>query len=182
MSRIGRKPIAIPAGVQVSVDEDNVVTVKGPLGTLTKAFHPNMMIKVDGSVVTVSRPDDEKLNRSLHGMTRTMIYNMIVGVTQGYSKSLEIVGVGYRAQKQGKQCVMTLGYSHKVVVDDTDDITIEVPSPNTIVVKGCDKQKVGQTAAEIREAKLPDVYKGMGIRYTGEVIHLKAGKTGAKKK
>jgi len=177
MSRIGRKPINIPAGVTVSV-EDNAVTVKGPKGTLTQKFHPNMKIEVEGAVVNVSRPNDEKLNRSLHGLTRTLIANMVEGVTNGYKKELEVNGVGYRVQKQGKNCVMNLGYSHQVIVSDTDDITIEVPNPNKIIITGIDKQKVGQFAAEVREKRPPEPYKGKGIKYVGEVIRRKEGKAG----
>ncbi len=177
MSRIGRKPINIPAGVEVSVD-DGVVTVKGPKGTLTRKVHPNMTVAVDGAVVTVTRPDDEKLNRSLHGLTRTLIANMVDGVTKGFSKELEVNGVGYRVQKQGKNCVMNLGYSHQVIVSDTDDITIEVPNPNKIIIHGIDKQKVGQFAAEVREKRPPEPYKGKGIKYADEVIRRKEGKAG----
>ena len=177
MSRIGRKPINIPAGVTVSV-EDNAVTVKGPKGTLTQKFHPNMKIEVEGAVVNVSRPNDEKLNRSLHGLTRTLIANMVEGVTNGFKKELDVNGVGYRVQKQGKNCVMNLGYSHQVIVSDTDDITIEVPNPNKIIITGIDKQKVGQFAAEVREKRPPEPYKGKGIKYVGEVIRRKEGKAG----
>ena len=179
MSRIGRKPIEIPAGVTVSVD-NNLVTVKGPQGTLSQQIHPNMEIKVDGPVVTVKRPDDEKLNRSLHGLSRTLIANMVTGVTQGYSKNLEVLGVGYRAAKEGKNLVMNLGYSHQVIMPEIDGITIEVPSPNKIVISGPDKQKVGQFAAEVREKRPPEPYKGKGIRYEGEVVKKKVGKAGKK--
>ena len=177
MSRIGRKPINIPAGVTVSV-EDNAVTVKGPKGTLTQKFHPNMKIEVEGAVVNVSRPNDEKLNRSLHGLTRTLIANMVEGVTNGYKKELEVNGVGYRVQKQGNKAVMNLGYSHQVIVEETEDIKIEVPNPNKIVIIGIDKQKVGQFAAEVREKRPPEPYKGKGIKYVDEYIRRKEGKAG----
>ena len=177
MSRIGRKPINIPAGVEVKF-EDGVVTVKGPKGTLTQKIHPNMSVEIDGAVVNVTRPDDDKLNRSLHGLTRTLIANMVEGVTHGYKKELDVNGVGYRVQKQGKNLVMNLGYSHQVIVSDTDDITIEAPGPNKIVITGIDKQKVGQFAAEVREKRPPEPYKGKGIKYAGEYIRRKEGKTG----
>ena len=177
MSRIGRKPINIPAGVEVKF-EDGVVTVKGPKGTLTQKIHPNMSVEIDGAVVNVTRPDDEKLNRSLHGLTRTLIANMIEGVTNGYKKELDVNGVGYRVQKQGKNLVMNLGYSHQVIVSDTDDITIEAPGPNKIIITGIDKQKVGQFAAEVREKRPPEPYKGKGIKYVNEVIRRKEGKAG----
>ena len=179
MSRIGRKPIEIPAGVTVSVD-NNLVTVKGPKGTLSQQIHPNMEISVDGPVITVKRPDDEKLNRSLHGLSRTLIANMVTGVTQGYSKNLEVLGVGYRAAKEGKNLVMNLGYSHQVIMPEIDGITIDVPSPNKITISGPDKQKVGQFAAEVREKRPPEPYKGKGIRYEGEVVKKKVGKAGKK--
>ena len=179
MSRIGRKPIEIPAGVTVSVD-NNLVTVKGPKGTLSQQIHPNMEICVDGPVVTVKRPDDEKINRSLHGLSRTLIANMVTGVTQGYSKNLEVLGVGYRAAKEGKNLVMNLGYSHQVIMPEIDGITIDVPSPNKITISGPDKQKVGQFAAEVREKRPPEPYKGKGIRYEGEVVKKKVGKAGKK--
>ena len=177
MSRIGRKPINIPAGVTVNVD-NGVVTVKGPKGELTQNIHPNITVSVDGAVVTVTRPNDDKLNRSLHGLTRSLIANMVEGVTNGYKKELEVNGVGYRVQKQGKDCVMNLGYSHQVIVSDTDDIKIEVPNPNKIIITGIDKQKVGQFAAEVREKRPPEPYKGKGIKYVDEVIRRKEGKAG----
>ena len=181
MSRIGRKPINIPAGVEVKIN-DGVVTVKGPKGTLTQKVHPNMDVKVEGAEVIVSRPDDNKENRSLHGLTRSLIQNMVIGVTEGYKKELDVNGVGYRVQKQGKNLVMNLGYSHQVIVSDTDDITIEAPTPNKIIINGIDKQKVGQFAAEVREKRPPEPYKGKGIKYAGEVIRRKEGKAGKGKK
>ncbi len=180
MSRIGRAPITLPAGVEVKVAEGNTVTVKGPKGELTQTLSPAMEIKVDGAVVHVTRPNDEAQNRALHGLTRTLIHNMVVGVTEGYSKTLEINGVGYRAAKEGKNLVLNIGFSHNVTVPDTDDITTEVPNPNQVIVKGIDKQKVGQFAAEIRGKRPPEPYKGKGIKYADEVIIRKEGKTGAK--
>jgi large subunit ribosomal protein L6 len=170
----------IPAGVEVSVAEGNVVTVKGPKGQLTDTFAPALTIKVDGGVVTVARPDDESMNRSLHGLTRTLIHNMVVGVTEGFTKTLEINGVGYRAAKEGNNLVLNIGYSHQVNVPDTADVTTECPNPNQVVVKGIDKQKVGQFAADVRAKRPPEPYKGKGIKYADEVIIRKEGKTGAK--
>lgn len=181
MSRIGRAPIAVPAGVDVKVD-GNAVTVKGPKGTLTKEFKPQMAITVEDGQVKVTRPDDEAENRALHGLTRTLINNMIEGVTNGFSKTLEINGVGYRCQKQGKDLNLTLGFSHPVVVSDTEDITIESPQPNQIIIKGIDKQKVGQFAAEVRGIRPPEPYKGKGIKYADEVIRRKEGKAAKGKK
>ena len=181
MSRIGRAPISIPAGVEIKVEDNNVVTVKGPKGTLTQKFNPNMTISMDNGVLNVTRPNDAKENRSLHGLTRTLINNMVVGVTAGYKKELDVNGVGYRVAKEGTKLVMNLGYSHQVIMEEKDGITIEVPGPNKIIVNGCDKQKVGQFAAEIREKRPPEPYKGKGIKYVDEVIRRKAGKTGAKK-
>ena len=182
MSRIGRKPIVIPAGVTVTVDEAaHSVTVKGPKGSLNSNYHPLMTVKVEGNEVLVTRPNDEPEARSLHGLTRSNIANMVNGVVNGYEKKLEIVGVGMRCQKQGSNLVMNLGFSHQVVVEEIDGITIEVPSANKIVISGVDKQKVGQFAAEVREKRPPEPYKGKGIKYTDEVIRRKAGKTGAKK-
>ena len=182
MSRIGRMPIAVPAGVTVNVAEGNVVTVKGPKGELTRALSAEMTINQEGNVITVARPSDAKEHRSLHGLTRTLLNNMIVGVTEGYAKELEVNGVGYRVQKNGKEVVMNLGFSHNVVVSDTDDITLEVPAPNKIIVKGIDKQKVGQMASEIRGKRPPEPYKGKGIKYANEVIRRKEGKAGKGKK
>ena len=179
MSRIGRKPINIPAGVEVKL-ENGVMTVKGPKGTLTQKINPNMTVEINDGIIEVKRPNDDKLNRSLHGLTRTLIANMMVGVTEGYKKELQVNGVGYRCQKQGKQLVMNLGFSHNVVFEDTEDITIEVPGPNSIIVHGADKQKVGQFAAEIREKRPPEPYKGKGIKYIDEHIRRKEGKTGKK--
>ena len=181
MSRIGRKPINIPAGVEVLVNGSEV-TVKGPKGTLTQTFKPSMSITVEGSTVTVTRPDADKTNRSLHGLTRTLINNMIVGVTEGFKKELEVNGVGYRVQKQGTNLVMNLGYSHQVIVPETADVKVEVPNPNSIIILGTDKQKVGQFAAEVREKRPPEPYKGKGIKYVDEVIRRKEGKAGKGKK
>ncbi len=178
MSRIGRKPIAIPAGVTVTVDEQNIVTVKGAKETLTAPMHQDMTIKVEGAEVLVTRPSDVKEHRSLHGLTRTLIANMIEGVTTGYKKELKISGVGYRAQLQGKKLVMNLGYSHPVEIEAVPGITIEVTDPNTVVISGSDKQLVGQFAANVRSKRAPEPYKGSGIRYSDEVIRRKEGKAG----
>ena len=174
-------PITVPAGVEVTVAEGNLVTVKGPKGTLTKNLHPDMIIEKEGAEITVKRPSDDKAHRSLHGLTRTLLHNMVVGVNETYRKELEINGVGYRASKEGKDLVMNLGYSHPVTVSEVDGITIEVPGPNKVVIVGCDKQQVGQFAAEVREKRPPEPYKGKGIKYVDEVIRRKVGKTGAKK-
>ena len=181
MSRIGRMPVAIPAGVEVNIANGNLVTVKGPKGTLTQQLSPLMTIKQEGAEIHVTRPNDEKENRALHGLTRALLHNMVVGVTEGYKKELDINGVGYRAAKEGKKLVLTIGYSHPVEVEEIDGITIDVPNPNHLVVSGCDKQKVGQFAAELREKRPPEPYKGKGIKYTDEVIRRKVGKTGVKK-
>lgn len=181
MSRIGRMPISVPAGVDVKIEEGNVVTVKAPKGTLQKQFHPAMNIAKDGAEIQVTRPNDLKQNRALHGLTRTLINNMIIGVAEGYKKELEVNGVGYRAAKQGKQLVLNVGYSHQITVDEKDGITIEVPAPNKIIISGPDKQKVGQFAAEVREKRPPEPYKGKGIKYVDEVVRRKVGKTGVKK-
>ncbi|EMS71342.1 50S ribosomal protein L6 [Ruminiclostridium cellobioparum] len=182
MSRIGKLPIAVPKGVDVKLGGDNVLTVKGSKGTLTKQFHKDMIIKVEGEQITVERPSDLKMHKSLHGLTRTLVNNMVEGVTNGYQKALDINGVGYRAQKQGKKLVLTLGYSHPVEMDDPEGITTEVPAPNKIIVKGIDKQVVGEVAAKIREKRPPEPYKGKGIKYENEVIRRKEGKTGGKGK
>ena len=177
MSRIGRMPIAIPSGVTVEVAENNKVTVKGPKGTLERVLPEAMDIKVDGEEVVVSRPNDLKKNKALHGLTRTLIYNMVVGVTEGYEKKLEVNGVGYRAQKQGKKLVLSLGYSHPVEMEDPEGIETVLDGQNIIIVKGIDKEKVGQYAAEIRSKREPEPYKGKGIKYDTEVIRRKVGKT-----
>ena len=181
MSRIGRMPITVPAGVTVTIAEGNVVTVKGPKGELTRALSAEMNINQEGNVITVTRPSDEKAHRSLHGLTRTLLNNMVIGVVDGYKKELDVNGVGYRVAKEGKNLVMNLGYSHQVIVPEIDGITIDVPGPNKIMVSGCDKQVVGQFAAEIREKRPPEPYKGKGIKYVDEVIRRKVGKTGGKK-
>ena len=181
MSRIGKKPVIIPASVTLSIAAGNEVTVKGPKGTLTYTFHPDMILNVEGNVLTVSRPDDEAQHRALHGLTRTLINNMVEGVEKGYSKELEVNGVGYRAEKKGNQLVMRLGYSHEVFVDEIPGITVEVPTPNKIIIHGIDKQVVGQFAAEVRGKRPPEPYKGKGIKYSTEVIRRKVGKTGGKK-
>ena len=181
MSRIGRMPIAVPAGVTVTVADGNVVTVKGPKGTLTKELHPDMIIKTEGSEVTVSRPSEIKMHKALHGLTRTLLNNMVVGVTDGFEKKLEVNGVGYRAQLQGKKLVMNFGYSHLVEMEPVDGVTIEVPSANEIVIKGIDNQVVGEFAAKVREKRPPEPYKGKGIKYATEHIRRKEGKTGSKK-
>ena len=181
MSRIGRAPITVPAGVEIKVEDNNVVTVKGPKGSLTQQFNPNMAIAVEDGVLHVTRPNDAKENRALHGLTRTLIHNMVLGVTEGFKKELDVNGVGYRVAKEGKNLVMNLGFSHQVIVEEVPGISIEVPSANKIVILGCDKQQVGQFAAEVREKRPPEPYKGKGIKYTDEVIRRKVGKTGAKK-
>ena len=180
MSRIGRAPITVPAGVEIKVDENNHLVVKGPKGSIEQTLAPTMKLEVKDGVLTVSRPNDEKQNRALHGLTRTLVNNMVVGVTEGFQKKLEIQGVGYRAQKDGNKLVMNLGFSHDVVVEETADIQIDVPDPNHIIIKGIDKQKVGQFAADVRMKRPPEPYKGKGIRYDGEYVRIKEGKTGAK--
>lgn len=179
MSRIGKQPIEIPAGVTVKVDNDNNVSVKGPKGELTQQIHKDMKVTVEDNVVTVSRPSDNKFHRSLHGLSRSLIANMVEGVTKGYEKTLEINGVGYRAQKQGKKLVLNVGFSHPVEIEEPQGIEIEVPAANKIIVRGIDKQKVGAVAANIRAVRPPEPYKGKGIRYEGERIIRKEGKTGA---
>ena len=180
MSRIGIKPISVPAGVEVTVADGNVVTVKGPKGSLTKEFHKDMIIKCADGVITVERPSEDKLHKSLHGLTRTLVHNMVEGVTEGFAKKLEIVGVGYRAQKQGKNLVMNLGFSHQVTMEAPEGIKVECPSANAIVISGADKQMVGQFAAQVREKRPPEPYKGKGIKYAEEHIRRKEGKAGKK--
>ena len=180
MSRIGKKPVVIPANVTVDIAEGNVVTVKGPKGTLTNTFHADMILSVEGNVLTVSRPSDEAQHRALHGLTRTLIANMVEGVEKGFSKELEVNGVGYRAEKKGNQLVMRLGFSHEVIMEEIPGISIAV-NGNKITVSGIDKQVVGQFAAEVRGKRPPEPYKGKGIKYTTEVIRRKVGKTGGKK-
>ena len=180
MSRIGRAPITVPAGVEVKIADGNIITVKGPKGTLERQLDPNMSLELEGNVLHVKRPNDEKQNRAMHGLTRTLVNDMVVGVTEGFSKTLEIQGVGYRAAKEGKNLVMNLGYSHQVIIPETEDIQIDVPDANHVVIKGIDKQKVGQFAADTRKKRPPEPYKGKGIRYAGEVVRIKEGKTGAK--
>ncbi len=177
MSRIGNKPITVPEGIEVSLNGKKI-TVKGPKGTLEREIHNNISVKLENNVITVTRPNDEKENRSLHGLTRTLINNMIEGVSKEFTKSLEINGVGYRAAKQGKTLVLTLGYSHPVKMDEPEGITYEVPNPNSIIVKGIDKELVGQMAAEVRKQRPPEVYRGKGIKYVDEHIRRKEGKTG----
>ncbi|SHE46815.1 50S ribosomal protein L6 [Clostridium fallax] len=180
MSRVGRLPIAIPAGVTVTVTPDNVVTVKGAKGELVKAMHKDINIAVEDNQVVVTRPSDDKQHRALHGLTRALINNMVIGVSAGYQKTLELIGVGYRAQLQGKKLVMNLGYSHPVEIEATEGVTFEVPAATKVVVKGIDKEKVGAVAADIRSWREPEPYKGKGIKYENEVIRRKEGKTGKK--
>ena len=181
MSRIGRLPVEIPAGVTVTIAQDNLVTVKGPKGQLTQAIHPDMILTQEGNLLDVQRPSETKQHKALHGLSRTLLHNMVEGVEKGYSKELEVNGVGYRAEKKGTQLVMRLGFSHEVIVDEIPGITIEVPAPNKIIIHGIDKQTVGQFAAEVRGKRPPEPYKGKGIKYTTEVIRRKVGKTGGKK-
>ena len=181
MSRIGRMPITVPAGVDVKIGEGNVITVKGPKGELTQTMRPEMIITMEDGHVHVARPSEDKLHRSLHGLTRSLINDMVVGVTKGFQKELEINGVGYRASKEGNKLVMNLGYSHLVTVEEIDGITIEVPAQNKVVIHGIDKQKVGQFAANVRAKRPPEPYKGKGIKYANEVIRHKEGKAGGKK-
>ncbi len=181
MSRIGKMPISIPAGVEVTMGEGNLITVKGPKGTLTQKLSEKMTLTREDGVIVVTRPNDEKENRSLHGLTRTLLSNMVVGVTEGFKKELDVNGVGYRVAKEGNKLNMNIGYSHPVIMEEPEGITIEVPSPNKIIINGTDKQKVGQFAAEVRGKRPPEPYKGKGIKYTDEVIRRKEGKTGVKK-
>lgn len=181
MSRIGRTPITVPAGVEITIDENNHVIAKGPKGTLERTLAPSMKISLDAGVLNVARPDDSKESRSLHGLTRTLLNNMVEGVTNGYKKELSVQGVGYKIAKDGTKLVMNIGYSHQVVVEETEEIKIEAPNANTIVIIGIDKQKVGQFAADVRKKRPPEPYKGKGIRYANEVVRHKEGKTGAKK-
>ena len=181
MSRIGKKPVVVPANVTVTIGAENVVTVKGPKGELTRQFHPDMILKMEGNVLTVERPDEEHLHKSLHGLTRTLLSNMVEGVEKGFSKELEVNGVGYRVEKKGTQLVMRLGFSHEVFMNEIPGINIEVPGPNKIIIHGVDKQVVGQFAAEVRGKRPPEPYKGKGIKYSTEVIRRKVGKTGGKK-
>lgn len=178
MSRIGLKPITIPGGVEIKIDDNNYVEVKGPKGQLSERISPEMAIAIEDGVLTVARPTENKKHRSLHGLSRTLISNMIIGVTEGYSKTLEIEGTGYRAAKQGNKLVLTLGYSHPLELEDPEGIEVEVPAQNRIIVKGINKQQVGNYAANIRAYRKPEPYKGKGIKYTGEIIRRKVGKTG----
>ena len=178
MSRIGRSPITIPAGVEVTVSDSNLVTVKGPKGTLSETLFPEVKVNIEGSVLTVTRESDAPSNRSLHGLSRTLINNMVIGVSDGFKVELEINGIGYRAAKEGNKLVLNIGYSHQVFVEETDSITIDVPAQNKIVINGIDKQAVGQFAADIRKKRPPEPYKGKGIKYANEVIRRKEGKTG----
>ncbi|ACD21768.1 50S ribosomal protein L6 [Clostridium botulinum] len=180
MSRVGRLPIAVPAGITVTVTPDNVVTVKGPKGELVKTMHKDINIAVENNEVIVTRPSDQKAHRALHGLTRALINNMVIGVNEGYQKTLELVGVGYRAQLQGKKLVMNLGYSHPVEIEPIEGITFETPAATKVIVKGIDKEKVGAAAADIRKWRLPEPYKGKGIKFENEVIRRKEGKTGKK--
>lgn len=180
MSRIGRMPIAIPAGVEVKL-EGNTVTVQGKGSKLSTSVHPDMVVKIDGAVITVERPSEEKKHKALHGLTRSLINNMVVGVNEGFSKTLEINGVGFKATKTGNKLVLNLGYSHPIELVEPEGITLDVPAANKIIVKGADKQLVGETAAKIRAFRVPDVYKGKGIKYSYETLRIKEGKTGAKK-
>lgn len=182
MSRIGRMPIPVPKGVDIKMGEGNSLTVKGPKGTLAKGFHKDMIIKIEDGQILVQRPTEQKLHKALHGLTRTLINNMVEGVTKGFEKGLDINGVGYRAQKQGKKLVLTLGYSHPVEMEEPEGITFDVPAPNKIIVKGADKQIVGEYAAKIRGKREPEPYKGKGIKYEKEIVRRKEGKAGGKGK
>ena len=182
MSRIGRMPISVPAGVEITIGADNLVTVKGTKGTLTQQLSPAITIAQEGAELHVTRPNDAKENRALHGLTRSLLHNMVVGVTDGFKKELDVNGVGYRVAKEGKKLVMNLGFSHQVTMEEPEGIAIDVPNPNKIIISGASKQQVGQFAAEVREKRPPEPYKGKGIKYTDEVIRRKEGKTGVKKK
>lgn len=179
MSRIGNKPVEIPSGVTVTFN-NNIITVKGPKGELTREVHPDMVVKVEENTITVERPSDNKLHRSLHGTTRSIINNMVEGVTKGYEKALELIGVGYRASKQGQKLVLNVGYSHPVEITPEDGLDVEVPSNTKVIVRGIDKERVGALASNIRSVRLPEPYKGKGIRYAGEFVRRKEGKTGKK--
>ena len=179
MSRIGKAPISVPAGVEIKL-EDSVLTVKGPKGTLTQEIHPAVELDITANQVAVKRNSEQKLHKSLHGLFRSLVDNMVVGVTNGFSKELQVNGVGYRVAKEGKKLVMNLGYSHQVIMEEIDGIAIEVPNPNTIIISGIDKQLVGQFAADVRKKRPPEPYKGKGIKYAGEYIRRKEGKAGAK--
>jgi len=179
MSRIGRAPITVPAGVEIKLD-GHELTVKGPKGTLVQELHPDMEFKMEDGTITITRPSEQKVHKSLHGLTRSLVFNMVEGVTNGFKKELEVNGVGYRVALDGKKLVMNLGYSHQVIMDEVDGVVIEVPAPNKIIVSGIDKQKVGQFAAEVRSKRPPEPYKGKGIKYATEQIRRKEGKTGAK--
>ena len=180
MSRIGRAPITIPPGVEIKISDANVVTVKGPKGTLERAISPEIEVKADGAVINVSRPSDAPVHRSLHGLSRSLVNNMVIGVTDGFKKELEINGVGFRAVKEGKKLIMNLGFSHQVIIEETSSISIDVPAANKVIISGVDKQEVGQFAADIRKKRPPEPYKGKGIKYIDEVVRRKEGKTGAK--
>ena len=180
MSRIGRTPIPIPAGVNVQVSETNVVTVKGPKGELERTINPDIGVNIDGAEIKITRPTDMPRHRSLHGLSRSLIGNMVIGVTDGFRKELDINGVGFRATKEGKKLVMNLGYSHQVIIEETDTITIDVPAPNKVIISGIDKQEVGQFAADVRKKRPPEPYKGKGIKYSDEIVRRKEGKTGVK--
>ena len=180
MSRIGRTPITIPAGVDVKVSESNVVSVKGPKGSLERTICPEISVSVDGAVINVTRTSDMPRHRSLHGLSRSLVNNMVIGVTDGFKKELDINGVGFRATKEGKKLVMNLGFSHQVIVEETDSISIDVPAPNKVIISGIDKQEVGQFAADVRKKRPPEPYKGKGIKYVDEVVRRKEGKTGVK--
>ena len=181
MSRIGRTPISIPSGVEIEISENNVVTVRGPKGTLERAICPDIGVSVDGAFINVTRPTDAPGHRSLHGLSRSLINNMVIGVTEGYKKELEINGVGFRAVKEGKRLVMNLGFSHQVIIEETDNIAIDVPAPNRVVISGIDKREVGQFAADVRKKRPPEPYKGKGIKYSDEVIRRKEGKKAGSK-